>query len=182
MSTGGVHFLCLISACNNYQVKSQFTPPGLCKMDVCDPPRKFSLAHKKKFQFPTRPQTAALLVEKNASEPRPIHLIRSDAPVSRRGEVSGDDALLVSHTAYGLKNWRRYAIVKHGNDPRFLTSSLGSDIVARVFCEDVQRDLVKMTEWVEQVELACLDLESELAQARADAVHASSRVSWIRAK
>lgn len=130
-----------------------------------------------------RPRVAALFVERR-NNPRksrhPIEVGHAERELCNKSlsfiSGIGRDPHVPSHSDYGLMNWRRYAIVKHGNDPRFLNSAVGSDIVARVFAHDVQCDLVKITDWVEAVEVACVDLEREVAQARADASHAQQKV------
>ena len=69
---------------------------------------------------------------------------------------------------YGLKNWRKYALYKHGNNPKFLNSTQGREILRKNFQNEVKQDIMKLTDWIDSVDQAASSMETELHATRAE--------------
>jgi myosin heavy subunit len=69
---------------------------------------------------------------------------------------------------YGLNNWRKYALYKHGNNPKFLNSAQGREILKTNFRLEAKRDLDALSDWVQQVDYAAGLLEEELHETRVE--------------
>lgn len=78
---------------------------------------------------------------------------------------------------YGLKNWRKYALYKHGNNPKFLNSTQGREILKANFRNEMKQDLDGLARWINAVDSAEAAMEEELHQTRAENAALMSRVS-----
>lgn len=78
---------------------------------------------------------------------------------------------------YGLNNWRKYALHKHGNNPKFLNSAQGREILKANFRKEVKTDLDALTKWIDSVDRASVSLEEELHETRVENAQLIAKVS-----
>lgn len=106
--------------------------------------------------------------EYHAGDDMTVHTIRTTGTI--------DDA--TARRKYGLKNWRKYALYRHGNNPKFLNSMQGRAILKDNFRNEVRKDLDGLTRWIDAVDTASLALEEELYQARVENASLIDKVSY----
>lgn len=83
-----------------------------------------------------------------------------------RTTATMDDA--TARRKYGLRNWRKYALYRHGNNPKFLNSTQGREILKANFRNEVKRDLDGLSQWIAAVDAAAAAMEEELNETRTE--------------
>jgi hypothetical protein len=99
-----------------------------------------------------------------------------DLNIVRTGETdyATDDFLSISERdkayrkKYGLQNWKKYALYRHGDNPKFLNSSHGLQILKSMFQKDVKRELTALNDWMNEVERCSAELEKNLTNTMAE--------------
>ena len=91
-----------------------------------------------------------------------------------RTTATMDDA--TARRKYGLRNWRKYALYRHGNNPKFLNSAQGRDILKANFRNEVKRDLEGLSQWIAAVDAAAAAMEEELNETRMENVELLNKV------
>jgi hypothetical protein len=86
--------------------------------------------------------------------------------------ISPSDSLTAEEAAaarrkFGVAGWRKYALLKHGNNPRFLNSSQALGALKSIFKDDLREEIDRFYRWMSDVEIASATLEKSVVETRA---------------